>query len=83
MTIAFARLMSRRIIEGDKSEFICAILTRDAVGHIAKIHTWMPIALSKDAEAARLHTASRTTGNDWLRGVTGRQGIAFPLECFQ
>ena len=30
--IAFAGLMSRRTVEGDKSEFTCTILTRDAAG---------------------------------------------------
>jgi putative SOS response-associated peptidase YedK len=52
--IAFAGLMSRRNIEGDKSEFTCTIMTRDAVGPAAEIHTRMPIALPKDAEAAWL-----------------------------
>lgn len=40
--IAFAGLMSRRNIEGDKSEFSCTIMTRDAVGPAAEIHTRMP-----------------------------------------
>ena len=52
--IAFAGLMSRRTVEGDKTEFTCTILTRDAVGLAAQIHTRMPIALPKDAEAAWL-----------------------------
>jgi putative SOS response-associated peptidase YedK len=52
--IAFAGLMSRRNIEGDKSEFTCTIMTRDAVGPVAEIHTRMPIALPKDAEGACL-----------------------------
>jgi putative SOS response-associated peptidase YedK len=52
--IAFAGLMSRRTVDGDKSEFTCTILTRDAVGHAAAIHTRMPIALPKDAEATWL-----------------------------
>ena len=52
--IAFTDLMSRRNIEGDKSEFTCTIMTRDAVGPAAEIHTRMPIALPKDAEAAWL-----------------------------
>ena len=30
--IAFAGLMSRRNVEGHKSEFTCMIMTRDAVG---------------------------------------------------
>ena len=52
--------MSRRNIEGDegdKSEFTCTILTRDAVGPVAEIHTRMPIALPKDAEGAWLDPA--------------------------
>lgn len=55
--IAFAGLLSRRNIEGDKSEFTCTILTRDAVGPAAEIHTRMPIALRKNAEAAWLDPA--------------------------
>ena len=55
--IAFAGLMSHRNIEGDNSEFTCTIMTRDAVGPAAKIHTRMPIALPKDAEAAWLDPA--------------------------
>lgn len=52
--IAFAGLISRRTLEGDKTEFTCTILTRDAVGSGADIHTRMPVALPKDAEAAWL-----------------------------
>ena len=52
--IAFAGLMSRRTAEGDKSEYSCSILTRDAVGPAAEIHTRMPIALPKEAEGAWL-----------------------------
>ncbi len=52
--IAFAGLMSRRTAEGDATEFSCTILTRDAVGPASEIHTRMPIALPKDAEAAWL-----------------------------
>lgn len=48
--IAFAGLMWRRTIEGDKSEFTCSILTRDAVGPAAEVYTRMPIALTKDTE---------------------------------
>ena len=55
--IAFAGLMSRRTVEGEKSEFTCTILTRDAVGPAAEIHTRMPIALPKDAEGAWLYPA--------------------------
>ena len=46
--------MSRRNIEGDKSEFTCTIMTRDAVGPAAEVHSRMPIVLPKDAEAAWL-----------------------------
>ena len=53
--IAFAGLMSRRAVEGDQSGFTCAILTRDAVGRAAEIHSRMPIALPKDAEGAWLY----------------------------
>jgi putative SOS response-associated peptidase YedK len=53
--IAFAGLMSRRTAEGDKTEFTCSILTRDAIGPAAQIHTRMPIALPKDAEGAWLY----------------------------
>jgi putative SOS response-associated peptidase YedK len=52
--MAFAGLMSRRNVEGETAEFSCAILTRDAVGPVAQVHTRMPIALPKDAEAAWL-----------------------------
>jgi putative SOS response-associated peptidase YedK len=46
--------MSRRTAEGDRSEFTCAILTRDAAGPAADIHMRMPIALPRDAEGAWL-----------------------------
>jgi putative SOS response-associated peptidase YedK len=52
--MAFAGLMSRRILNGEKPEFSCAILTRDAVGPAAAVHDRMPVALAKDAEAAWL-----------------------------
>jgi putative SOS response-associated peptidase YedK len=52
--IAFAGLMSRRTVEGDKSEFTCSIMTRDAVGPTVDVHTRMPIALPKKAEVAWL-----------------------------
>ena len=52
--IAFAGMMSRRNQNDDTSEFTCTILTRDAVGAASAIHARMPIALSKDAEAAWL-----------------------------
>jgi len=45
------------ILSGDKAEFTCTIMTRDAVGPAAEIHTRMPIALPKDAEAAWLDPA--------------------------
>ena len=51
--IAFAGLMSRRTVD-DNSEFTCSILTRDAVGAVAEVHTRMPIALPKEAESAWL-----------------------------
>jgi putative SOS response-associated peptidase YedK len=53
-SLSHGGLMSRRTVEGDDSEFTCAILTRDAAGPAAEIHTRMPIALPKDAEAAWL-----------------------------
>ncbi|MBC8007973.1 MAG: SOS response-associated peptidase family protein, partial [Prolixibacteraceae bacterium] len=49
---AFAGLMSRRTVEGDQPEFTCTILTRDAVGPAAQIHSRMPIVLPKNAHAA-------------------------------
>jgi putative SOS response-associated peptidase YedK len=52
--IAFAGLMSRRTVVGDLPEFTCTILTRDAIGPASEIHSRMPIALPKDAEAAWL-----------------------------
>jgi putative SOS response-associated peptidase YedK len=69
--IAFAGLLSRRNIEGDKSEFICTILTRDAVGPAAEIHTRMPIALPKNAEAAWLYPAltDAAAAIEFARGV--------------
>ena len=51
--IAFAGLMSRRTVD-DTSEFTCSILTRDAVGPAAEVHSRMPIALQKETEAAWL-----------------------------
>ena len=54
------RLMSRRIIEGDKGdkpEFICTILIRDAVGRDAEFHTRIPITLPKGAADAWLGPA--------------------------
>ena len=51
--IAFAGLMSRRTVD-DSSEFTCSILTQDAVGLAAEVHTRMPIALPNDAEGAWL-----------------------------
>ena len=55
--IAFAGFMSRRTVEGDMSEFTCAILTRDAVGPAAEVHIRMPIALPKETEADWLDPA--------------------------
>ena len=55
--IAFAGFMSRRTVEGDKSEFTCTILTRDAVGPASEVHTRMPIALPKGTDAAWLDPA--------------------------
>ena len=55
--IAFAGFMSRRTVDGDKSEFTCSILTRDAVGPAAEVHTRMPIALPKEMETAWLDPA--------------------------
>jgi putative SOS response-associated peptidase YedK len=52
--MAFAGLMSRRNLNGEKPEFSCAILTRDALGPAAAIHDRMPVALARDAEAAWL-----------------------------
>jgi putative SOS response-associated peptidase YedK len=52
--LAFAGLMSRRNIEGYRSEFTSAILTRDAVGPAAEVHSRMPVALPNDAVAAWL-----------------------------
>ena len=54
--LAFAGLMSRRTVEGTggTAEFTCAILTRDATGPAADIHTRMPIVLSRDAHSAWL-----------------------------
>jgi putative SOS response-associated peptidase YedK len=52
--IAFAGLMSRRPDDEGKPQFTFTILTRDAVGSVAEIHSRMPIALPKDAEAAWL-----------------------------
>ena len=54
--IAFAGLMSRRTVD-DSSEFTCSILTRDAVGVAAEVHTPMPIALPKETEGAWLDSA--------------------------
>ena len=51
--IAFAGLMSRRTVD-DSSEFTCSILTRDAVGPAAEVHTRMPIVLPKETEGAWL-----------------------------
>jgi len=52
--MAFAGLMSRRNLNGEKPEFSCAILTREAIGPAAAIHDRMPVALAKDAQAAWL-----------------------------
>jgi putative SOS response-associated peptidase YedK len=49
--LAFAGLMSLRTAEDGSSEFSCSILTRDAVGAAAEVHTRMPIALSKESES--------------------------------
>ena len=54
--IAFAGLMSRRTVD-DSSEFTCSILTQDAVGLAAEVHTRMPIALPKETEGAWLDSA--------------------------
>src|SRR5207244_4470548 len=52
--VAFAGLMSRRTSEDGTPEFSCSILTRDAVGTAADIHTRMPIALAKEFESSWL-----------------------------
>ena len=52
--IAFAGLMSLRNVAGEKPEYSCSILTREAAGPAASIHARMPIALPKDAEGAWL-----------------------------
>jgi putative SOS response-associated peptidase YedK len=52
--IAFAGFMSRRTTDDHRLELTCTILTRDAAGRPAEIHTRMPIALPKDVEAAWL-----------------------------
>jgi putative SOS response-associated peptidase YedK len=54
--LAFAGLMSRRTLEGAGGgvEFTCAILTRDAAGPAAQIHTRMPIVLSRDTHSVWL-----------------------------
>lgn len=52
--IAFAGLMSLRNVAGEKPEYSCSILTREAAGPAASIHTRMPVALPKDAEGAWL-----------------------------
>jgi putative SOS response-associated peptidase YedK len=52
--IAFAGLMSLRNVAGEKPEYSCSILTREAAGPVASIHTRMPVALPKDAEGAWL-----------------------------
>ena len=48
--------MSRRTVD-DSSEFTCSILTRDAAGPAAEVHTRMPIALPKETEGAWLDSA--------------------------
>jgi putative SOS response-associated peptidase YedK len=53
--IAFAGLMSRRTVEGQDAEFTCAVMTHDAVGPAAEVHSRMPIALGKEAEGAWLN----------------------------
>ena len=53
--------MSRRPVD-DSSEFTCTILTRDAVGPVAEVHTRMPIALPKETEAAWLDSALTDAG---------------------
>ncbi|HKQ23144.1 MAG TPA: SOS response-associated peptidase [Burkholderiales bacterium] len=60
---AFAGLMSRWTTESATAEFTCAILTRDAVGPSAEIHTRMPIALPKDVESAWLDPALTDAAN--------------------
>ena len=52
--IAFAGMMSKRNGEEGKAEYSCTILTRDAVGPVADVHTRMPIALAKDTHRAWL-----------------------------
>jgi putative SOS response-associated peptidase YedK len=52
--VVFAGLMSQRTAEDGSSVFSCSILTRDAVGTAADIHTRMPIALSKESESSWL-----------------------------
>jgi putative SOS response-associated peptidase YedK len=54
--IAFAGLMSHRTVD-DHSEFSCSILTRDAVGSAATIHSRMPIVLANDTQGKWLDPA--------------------------
>ena len=54
---AFAGLMSQRTAEVVCRSLLAVILTRDAVGPAAEIHTRMPIALPKDAESTWLDPA--------------------------
>jgi len=52
---AFAGLMSQRTVEGNQPGFTFTILTRDAIGPAAQIHTRVPIVLPKNAHAAWLY----------------------------
>jgi putative SOS response-associated peptidase YedK len=52
---AFAGLMSRRTVDGNQMGFTFTILTREAIGPAAQIHSRMPIVLPKDAHAAWLY----------------------------
>lgn len=52
---AFAGLMSRRTVEGNRTGFTVTILTREATGPAAQIHARVPIVLPKDAHAAWLY----------------------------
>ena len=67
---AFAGLVSEWRPEGQEAQLTCAILTQDAVGPAAEVHTRMPVVLSKDAES------------DWLDATLtdAKQAIASARE---
>lgn len=50
----FAGLMSHRTSEEGAPQFSCTILTQEAVGPAAEVHSRMPVILPKDMEAAWL-----------------------------